>query len=201
MKLYYAPGACSQSPHIVLRETGADFTLEKVNLKDKTTEHGENYLEVNPKGYVPALEIAPGKVLTEGPAIVQYLADQYPAAKLAPAAGTLDRYHLQSWLNFITSEIHKSFSPLFNPAIPDEVKARFKEQLAKRFAYLQTHLSQQDYLMPDGFSVADAYLFVTSGWAKPMGIDLQQWPALATYRQRIAERPSVKAALAAEGLA
>lgn len=201
MKLYYAPGACSQSPHIVLREVGADFTLAKVNLKDKTTEHGENYLEVNPKGYVPALEIAPGKVLTEGPAIVQYIADQYPASKLAPAAGTLDRYHLQSWLNFITSEIHKSFSPLFNPAFSDEVKARFKEQLVKRFAYLQEHLAQQDYLMPTGFSVADAYLFVTSGWAKPMGIDLQQWPALAAYRQRIAERPSVKAALAAEGLA
>jgi glutathione S-transferase len=201
MKLYYAPGACSQSPHIVLREAGVDFTLEKVDLKSKITEHGENYQKVNPKGYVPALEIAPGKVLTEGPAIVQYIADQYPAAKLAPAAGTLERYHLQSWLNFITSEIHKSFSPLFSSALSDDVKAKFKEQLAKRFAYLQTHLAQQDYLLAGGFSVADAYLFVTSGWANSVGIDLQQWPALAAYRQRIAERPSVKAALAAEGLA
>jgi glutathione S-transferase len=201
MKLYYAPGACSQSPHIVLREAGVDFTLEKVDLKSKITEHGENYQKVNPKGYVPALEIAPGKVLTEGPAIVQYIADQYPAAKLAPAVGTLERYHLQSWLNFITSEIHKSFSPLFSSALSDDVKAKFKEQLAKRFAYLQTHLAQQDYLLAGGFSVADAYLFVTSGWANSVGIDLQQWPALAAYRQRIAERPSVKTALAAEGLA
>ncbi|HEX5538610.1 MAG TPA: glutathione transferase GstA [Methylophilaceae bacterium] len=201
MKLYYAPGACSQSPHIVLREAGADFTLEKVDLKSKTTEHGENYLTVNPKGYVPALEIAPGQVLTEGPAIVQYVADKYPSAKLAPAPGTLERYHLQSWLNFITSEIHKTFSPLFNPAFSDEVKAKFREQLGKRFAYLQTHLSQQDYLLPSGFSVADAYLFVTSGWSGHVGIDLQQWPALAAYRQRIAQRPAVQAALAAEGFA
>jgi glutathione S-transferase len=132
---------------------------------------------------------------------VQYIADQYPAAKLAPAAGTLERYHLQSWLNFITSEIHKSFSPLFSSAFTDDVKAKFKEQLAKRFGYLQTHLAQQDYLLAGGFSVADAYLFVTSGWANSVGIDLQQWPALAAYRQRIAERPSVKAALAAEDLA
>lgn len=200
MKLYYTPGTCSQSPHIVLREVGAEFTLEKVDLKNKTTEHGENFLQVNPKGYVPALEIEPGTVLTEGPAIVLYLANKYPAANLAPPAGSLERYQLQSWLIFINSEIHKSFGPLFNPAMPDEAKALFKQQIGKRYDYLQTHLSKQDNLMPSGYSVADVYLFVITGWSKNMGIDLNQWPALMAYRQRISERPAVKAALTAEGL-
>lgn len=200
MKLYYTPGACSQSPHIVLREAGAEFTLEKVDLKNKTTEHGEDFLQVNPKGYVPALEIEPGTVLTEGPAIVLYLANKYPAAKLAPPAGSLERYQLQSWLIFINSEIHKAFGPLFNPAMPDEAKVLFKQQIGKRYDYLQTHLSKQDNLMPSGYSVADVYLFVITGWSKSMGIDLNQWPALIAYRQRIGERPAVKAALAAEGL-
>lgn len=201
MKLYYTPGACSQSPHIVLREVGADFTLVKVDLKNKTTEHGEDFLQINPKGYVPALEIEPGTVLTEGPAIVLYLANKYPAAKLAPPAGSLERYQLQSWLTFINSEVHKAFGPLFNPTMPDEAKLLFKQQIAKRFDYLQSHLSKHDYLMPSGFSVADAYLFVISGWSKSMGIDLHKWPALVAYRQRIGERPAVKATLAAEGLA
>jgi len=201
MKLYYTPGACSQSPHIVLREVGAEFTLEKVDLKNKTTEHGEDFLQVNPKGYVPALELEPGTVLTEGPAIVLYLANKYPAAKLAPPAGSLERYQLQSWLAFINSEVHKAFGPLFNPVMPDEAKAISKQQIGKRFDYLQKHLSKQDCIMPSGFSVADAYLFVISGWSNNMGIDLQQWPAMAAYRQRIGERPAVKAALAAEGFA
>lgn len=199
MKLYYSPGACSQSPHIVLREAGLDFELEKVNLKTKVTEHGQDFLKINPNGYVPALEIGGGTVLTEGPAIVQFIADQAPAAELAPPAGTLERYYLQSWLNFITSEIHKGFSPLFNPAFADDAKTLFKAQLRKRFDYVETHLSTHEYLMPAGFSVADAYLFVTSGWAAPLGIELQSWPALMAYRQRIAARPAVKAALAAEG--
>ncbi len=201
MKLYYSPGACSQSPHIILREAGLDFELEKVNLKTKVTEHGQDYTLVNPKGYVPALEIEPGKVLTEGPAIVQFIADKAPAASLAPLPGSMERYQLQSWLNFITSEIHKSFSPLFNESFPEEAKKLYKEQLAKRFDFIETHLTHQPYLMPSGFSVADAYLFVISGWAPHVGIDLKKWPQLTAYRERIAIRPAVKAALAAEGFA
>ena len=200
MKLYYSPGACSQSPHIVLREAGLDFELEKVDLKTKVTEHGEDYTQVNPKGYVPALEIEPGQVLTEGPAIVQFIADKVSASKLAPPPGTMERYQLQSWLNFITSEIHKSFSPLFNGAFPAEAKKLYREQLAKRFDFIEKNLARHPYLMPSGFSVADAYLFVTSGWAPHVGIDLKKWPHLTAYRERIAMRPAVKAALAAEGL-
>lgn len=201
MKLYYTPGVCSQSPHIVLREAGLEFTLEKVDPKTKLTESGKNFLEVNPNGYVPALEIEPGLVLTEGPAIVQYLADRAPAAKLAPAAGTLGRYQLQSWLNFITSEIHKGFSPLFKPGFSEETKTQFKELLAKRFDYVEQHLAKQDYLLDSGFSVADAYLFVTTGWSAFVGIDLARWPAIVAFRERIAARPAVRAALVAEGLA
>lgn len=201
MKLYYAPGACSQSPHIALREAGVDFELEKVDLASKTTERGTDYRQINPRGYVPALEIAPGNVLVEGPAIVQYIADQYPAAKLAPPTGTLERYHLQSWLNFISSEIHKSFGPFFGSGFTDDVKSKFAQHLAQRFSYLQTHLASQQYLMGDSFSVADPYLFVNLSWVIYAGLDLQQWPALADYRNRIAARPAVQAALQAEGLA
>lgn len=201
MKLYYSPGACSQAPHIVLRELGLDFTLEKVDGKTKKTETGADFLAVNPLGYVPVLEIEPGLVLTEGPAIMQYLADRKPEAKLAPANGTLGRYQLQSMLNFVTSEIHKGFSPLFKPTMPEEAKTQFKDQLGKRFDYLEERLSKQDYLMESGFSVADVYLFVTSGWSGHVGIDLAKWPAIRAFRHRIGERAAVKAALVAEGLA
>lgn len=201
MKLYYAPGVCSQAPHIVLREAGFNFTLEKVDLSTKKTESGTDYLTINPNGYVPALEIEPGLVLTEGPAISQYLADKKPEAKLAPANGTLERYQLQSMLNFITSELHKSYSPLFKPNLPAEVKTIYKELIGKRLDFIETRLAKQDYLMPSGFTIADAYLFAVSGWSGHVGIDLAKWPSLQAYRQRIAERPAVEAALVAEGLA
>jgi glutathione S-transferase len=200
MKLYYSPGACSQAPHIVLRELGLEFTLEKVDTKTKKTETGADFLAVNPNGYVPVLEIEPGLVLTEGPAITQYLADRKPQAKLAAPNGTLERYQLQSMLNFITSEIHKTYSPLFKPAMPPEAKTQFKELLGKRFDYLEKILCKQDYLMKSGFSIADPYLFVTTGWSPYVSVDLAKWPAIEAFRKRIGERPSVKAALVAEGL-
>lgn len=198
MKLYYSPGVCSLAPHIALREAGLPFTLEKVDLKSKTTARGDDYRNVNPNGYVPALEIEAGLILTEGPAIMQYIADRAPAAKLAPAAGTLERYRLQSWLNFITAEIHKGFSPLFNPDLHDSAKAAAREQLAKRFDHVEKHLQRQEYLLHDGFSIADAYLFVTTGWSGFVGIDLHKWPAIVAHRNRVASRPAVKAALEVE---
>lgn len=200
MKLYYMPGVCSQAPHIVLREADLNFTLEKVDGKTKKTESGADYLAINPNGYVPALEIEPGLVLTEGPAIMQYLADKRPAAKLAPAAGTLERYQLQSWLNFITSEIHKGYSPLFKAELSADAKGVLRDQLAKRLDYVEQHLSGQDYVMASGFTIADAYLYVVTGWSGFVGIDLAKWPKISAFRQRIGERPAVKAALAAEGL-
>lgn len=200
MKLYYTPGTCSQAPHIVLREAGIDFTLEKVDNASKQTETGADYLAINPNGYVPALEIEPGLVLTEGPAIMQYLADKKPQAKLAPANGTLERYQLQSMLNFITSELHKSYSPLFKPGFPAEGKTAYKELLAKRYGVIEAILSKQEYLLPFGFSIADIYLFVVSGWSGFVGVDLAPFPALQAWRARIADRPAVHAALVAEGL-
>ena len=200
MKLYYSPGACSLSPHIVSRELGIPLDLKKVNTKDKKIEDGGDFWKVNPKGYVPALELDNGQVLTEGPAIVQYLADQKPDAGLAPKNGTLERYKLQEWLNFITSEIHKSFSPLFRPTTPDEYKKIAKENLAGRFNWLDKELGGREYLTGK-FSVADAYLFTVLSWTKPTQIDTSKWPNLVAYMGRIAARPKVKEALKAEGLA
>ncbi|MCC2971013.1 glutathione transferase GstA [Massilia sp. IC2-476] len=200
MKLYYAPGACSLASHIVLREAGLDFTLDKVDTNSKRTAEGKDFLTISPHGYVPALEIEPGLVLTEGPAILQLLADKAPGAQLAPGAGTLARYQLQSWLNFITSEIHKGFSPLFKPEMPAEAKALFVEQLGKRFDVLERHLAQNDYLVGERYSIADAYLYVTTNWAAYLGISLDRWTALNAFRARVAARPAVQAALAAEGL-
>ena len=200
MKLYYSPGACSLSPHIVARELGLPLELQKVSTKDKTLEGGGDYWPVNGKGYVPALQLDDGQVLTEGPAIVQYLADRKPEAGLAPKSGTLERYRLQEWLNFITAEIHKSFSPLFRPNTPDEYKAITKENLGKRFDWLDKQLAGKDFLMGKQFSVADAYLFVLLGWTKPTGIDLSRWPNLAAFHARVAARPKVKEAMVAEGL-
>ncbi|WP_297485603.1 glutathione transferase GstA [Ferrovum sp.] len=198
MKLYFSPGACSLSPHIVLRELGLPFDLVKVNLRSKQLSDGSDFCAINPKGYVPLLILDDGTKLTEGPAIVQYLADLRPESGLAPANGTLPRYQLQSWLNFISTELHKQFSPLFNPTFPDTVKDFQKERLALRFDQLSDTLKTQEYLMPGGFTVADAYLFTVLGWAHPMGISLERWPELQAYLARIQSRPSVQAAQQAE---
>ena len=200
MKLYYAPGACSLSPHIVTRELGIPVELKKVNTKDKTFEGGGDYWKVNARGYVPALELDNGQVLTEGPAIVQYLADQKPDAGLAPKNGTFERYRLQEWLNFLTSEVHKQFSPLFKPNTPDDYKSIAKQNIATRFDWLDKQLEGKDYLMGKQFTVADAYLFVLLNWTRPTQIDLSKWPNLGAYQKRVAARPKVKEALQAEGL-
>jgi glutathione S-transferase len=201
MKLYYSPGACSLSPHIALREAGIPFTLEKVDLgKHALAGGGGDYYGVNPKGYVPALELDDGQVLTEGPAIVQYIADQRPQSGLAPAAGTMERYRLAEWLNFITSEIHKSFSPLFNEAAAPAWKDAARANIAKRLDVIERQLDGRQYLLGERFTVADGYLFTVlnwSGWAK---FDLSKWPRVQSYLARIAERPKVREALAAEGL-
>ena len=200
MKLYYSPGACSLSPHIVARELGLPVRMQKIDNKAKTVDGGGDYWQVNGKGYVPALQLDDGQVLTEGPAIVQYLADRKPEAGLAPKNGTPERYRLQEWLNFLTAEIHKSFSPLFRPNTPEEYKAISKENLGKRFDWLDKQLAGKDFLMGKQFSVADAYLFVLLGWNKPLGIDLSRWPNLSAYHARVAARPKVKEAMMAEGL-
>jgi glutathione S-transferase len=200
MKLFYTPGACSLSPHIALREAGLPFTLHKVDLGTKTVDAGGNYVEVNGKGYVPALELDNGEVLTEGPAIVQYIADQKPETGIAPRAGTMERYKLQEWLNFITSEIHKPMGSMFNPAQTPEWKEAVKATLAKRLDWLSKQLEGKSYLMGDSFSVADGYLFTVLGWAKIVGFDLSKWPVVQQYCARIAERPTVVEAMKAEGL-
>ncbi|MBL8382134.1 MAG: glutathione transferase GstA [Burkholderiales bacterium] len=200
MKLYYSPAACSLSPHIVAREAGIEVELVKADTKTKKMADGGDYWQVNPKGYVPALALDNGQLLTEGPVIVQYLADLKPGAGLIPAAGTLERYRVQEWLNFITSEIHKSFSPLFNPAAVAEWKEAAKANLAKRFALVGQHLEGKQYLMGDTFTVADAYLFTVANWGQFVGIDIGQWPALKAHHARVAARPKVQEALKAEGL-
>ncbi|HEY2338340.1 MAG TPA: glutathione transferase GstA [Burkholderiales bacterium] len=200
MKLYYSPGACSLSPHIVSRELGLPVELKKVNNKDKTFDGGGDFRKVNAKGYVPALELDNGQVLTEGPAIVQYLADQKPDAGLAPKAGTFERYKLQEWLNFITSELHKGFSPLFRPNTPEDYKPVAKENIGNRLQWLDQQLAGKDYLMGKTFTVADAYLFVVVGWSKHVGIDTSKYPNLSAYLARVGARPKVQEALKAEGL-
>lgn len=200
LKLYYSPGACSLSPHIALREAGLTFDLEQVNLKEKTTKSGDDYLKINPKGYVPALKLDNGYVLTEGPAIVQYIADQRPKLNLAPENGSPERYQLQEWLTYIGTEIHKTFSPLFNPATPEDYKAIAKESLAKRFSYVDEKLKGRDYLTGSHFTVADAYLFTVTNWANFVQIDLSPYPNLKAFQARVAARPKVQEALKAEGL-
>ena len=200
MKLYYSPGACSLSPHIALREAGIPFDLQKVSTKTKEIDGGGDFWTVNGKGYVPALQLDSGEILTEGPAIVQYIADQKPESGLAPKAGSLERYRLQEWLNFITSEIHKQFSPLFNPATNAEWKAGVTANLTKRFDWLDKQLAAKNYLMGDQFTVADGYLFTVLSWGKYVDIDIAKWPALAAYVARVAARPKVQQALTAEGL-
>ncbi|HUN45370.1 MAG TPA: glutathione transferase GstA [Stellaceae bacterium] len=201
MKLYFSPGACSLSPHIVLQEAGLAADLVQVDLKAKTTKTGGDFRSINPKGQVPTLELDDGDVLTEGPVIVQYIADRKPESKLAPAAGTKERYRLQEWLNYITSEMHKGFSPLFNPNAPDQWKQAVKDMLALRFDFLSKKLEGKPYLMGGTFTVADAYLFTILSWGKYHNIDYAaKWPVLQAYLGRVAERPAVQAALKAEGL-
>lgn len=208
MKLYYSPGACSLSPHIVLREAGLPFDLFKVDLKSKKTETGDDFTVINPKGYVPVLELEPvagqsTERLTEGPAIVQYLADQVPNKKLAPPSGTLERARLQEWLNFISTELHKTFSPLFSPSTPEDYKRQLKEKIVSRLSHVDQTLGRhgKPWLLGEHFSVADAYLFVVTSWARNMGIDIEGLANVGQYMGRVRERPAVAAALRAEGLA
>ncbi len=200
MKLYYSPGACSLSPHIALHEAGLSFEALLASTKTKKLADGSDFLAINSKGQVPVLELDNGVRLTEGPAIVQYIADQAPAAQLAPAAGSFERYQLQEWLNFITSELHKGFSPLFAPGTPDDYKAIARQRLNDRLAWVDQQLAGRDYLLASGYSVADIYLFVVSGWGQYVGVDISGLAHLGALRGRIAARPAVQAALKAEGL-
>lgn len=200
MKLYFSPGACSLSPHIVLREAGVPFDLEQVDLKTKRTKAGADYLAINPKGQVPALRLDDGETLTEGPAIVQYVADQKPNAGLAPPAGSMPRYRLIEWLNYISTELHKSFGALFQPTTPDAYKTIVKEGLEKKFVLLDEQLASGQYLLGDGFSVADAYLFTVLNWTNFLKIDISGHPNLKAYIARVGARPKVREALKAEGL-
>lgn len=200
MKLYYSPGACSLSPHITLRETGLNFELVQIDLATKKTASGQNYLEINPAGYVPCLQLDDGRMLTEGPAILQYLADQAPGKLLAPANGSFERYHLQQWLNFISAELHKSFSPLFNPGASEDWKNAVRQTIAARLGVVASRLKDAPYLLGDSLSVADIYLFVVLGWAAYVNLDLSPWPALQAFMGRVGGREAVQAALRAEGL-
>jgi Glutathione S-transferase len=200
MKLYYMPGACSLSPHIVALEAGIPLQLVKVDGKTKRTENGDDFLQINPKGYVPTLLLDSGELLTEGPAVVQYLADQKPESALAAPNGTLPRYHLQEMLGYINSELHKTYSPLFKPDTPEATRAERKEYLLRRYQLIEDVLAKQPFLLGDHFTVADAYLFTITNWARHVELDLSGFPALLAFQKRVAERPAVQEALEAEGL-
>ena len=200
MKLYYAPGACSLSPHIALLEAGLPYDLVKVDLRAKKLENGDDYLKINPKGQVPALALDSGELITEGPVIVQMIADKVPAKNLAPARDSTERYKLQEWLTYINGELHKNIGPLFNPALSDEAKGVFKDRAMGKFKYLDGQLAGRDYLMGKQFTVADGYLFVMLRWAESMKFDLSGLNKLMTYKDRIAARPKVDEALVKEGL-
>jgi glutathione S-transferase len=200
MKLYYSPGACSLSPHIALHEAGLAFTPVLASTKSHKLQDGTDYYGINPLGYVPMLELDDGTRLREGPAIVQYIADQVPAKQLAPQNGTLARYRLQEWLTFIGTELHKGFSPLFNPATPEEYKTIARNRLAERLAWVNEQLAGKPYLMGEQFTVADGYLFTVTNWSPVVGVDLAPYAHLNAYRERVAARPAVKAAMQAEGL-
>ena len=200
MKLYYSPGACSLSPHIVACEAELSLELVKVDLQSKLTESGEDFRQLNPNGYVPLLIIDDGNRLSEGPAIVQYLADLAPDKKLIPPAGAFERYQVQQWLNFISTEIHKSYSPLFNPAAPEAAKQLALETLTRRLDSVAEQLASQPFLLGDHFCVADVYLFVTLSWGQYVDVDISRWPALARYADNISKRPAVQKAMKEEGL-
>ena len=201
MKLYCKPGACSLSPHIVARECGLDFTQVNVDLQKKVTEQGEDYWQINPKGQVPALQFDDGSLLTEGVAIVQYLADLKPDRNLLAPTGSLTRYHTLEWLSYVSSELHKSFTPLFRPDTPEEYKPIVRAQLEKKYQTVNEALQDKQWLMGLRFTVADVYLFVVTRWAKAVKLDLSGLDALDAWFDRVAERPAVQAALKAEGLA
>jgi glutathione S-transferase len=200
MKLYYSPGACSLASHIALYETGLPFEIDRLIKTTKMTAGGENFMQINPKGYVPTIKLDDGSILTEGAAVLQYIADQKPDSGLAPKAGTMERYRLQEWLTFISSELHKSFSPFFNKDTAEEVKTNARNHLTKRLGYVETQLANKPYLMGDHFTVADAYMFVVVGWSNHVGFDLGPFPRIKEYLARIAVRPAVQAAMKAEGL-
>ena len=200
MKLYYSPGACSLSPHIALLEAGLPYDLVKVDLRAKKLENGDDYLAVNPKGQVPALALDSGELVTEGPVIVQMIADKAAGTNLAPARDTSERYKLLEWLNFITSELHKNFGPMFSPVLADDAKAFFKDRVMGKFKYVDGALAGRDYLMGKQFTVADGYLFTMLSWADRMKFDLSGMPNLVAYRDRVAARPKVMEALTKEGL-
>jgi glutathione S-transferase len=200
MKLYYSPGACSLSPHIVLREAGLAFEPVLASTKTHQLADGTDYYTINPKGYVPLLELDNGERLSEGPAIVQYIADQVPEKKLVPVVGTMARYRAQEWLNFITSELHKGMGTLFNPAMPEEAKSVARTKVTGRLKWVDEQLEGKQYLMGDSFSVPDAYLFTVTNWTAHTGIDISGFKNLSAFQARMAARPSVQAALKAEGL-
>jgi glutathione S-transferase len=200
MKLYYTPGACSMAVHIVLREAGVPFELEKVDLRSKRTQGGEDYVQINPKGYVPALRLEDGSVLTEVGVCVQYVADLAPQTDLAPVAGTMARYRLMEWINFISTEIHKTFGPLFDPSASGELRQRQIGLLAKRLDYVAEHLKQSGFLTGDKFTAADAYLFTVLNWTHVVKLDASAWPPLQAYIARIAERRAVRETMKTEGL-
>ena len=200
MKLYYSPGACSLAPHIVAHEIGIALALEKVDTKTKQTETGRDFTTINPKGYVPAIELDSGELLTEGPVISQYLADLKPESGIAPPNGTLARYRLQETLGYINSEIHKSYSPLFNPSTSAELREDRAQYLKKRYALIEKMLGASPYITGANFTIADAYLFTVTNWARIVKIDLSEFPNLLAFQKRVAERPAVQAAMKAEGL-
>ncbi len=200
MKLFYSSGACSLSPHIVASEAGIALELQKVDLKTKTMTTEGDYLAINPKGYVPALQLDNGELLTEGPTIVQYLADLKPQTGLAPPAGTLPRYRLQEMLGYINSELHKTYSPLFNPATPAETRAEREAYLRRRYGLVEKQLEAGKYLFGETFTVADAYLFVVTNWARMVNFSLAEFPNVRAFQERVAGRPAVQAAMRAEGL-
>ena len=200
MKLYFAPGACSLSPHIVLREAGQNPDLVQVDLREKKTKDGGDFLKVNPKGQVPALALDSGELVTEGPVIVQMIADRAKDKNLAPARDSAERYKLLEWLNFVGTELHKNFGPLFSPVLADDAKAFFKDRVMGKFKYLDGALAGRDYLMGKQFTVADGYLFTMLTWAERMKFDLSAMPNLLAYKARVAARPKVQEALSKEGL-
>ncbi len=200
MKLYYSPGACSLAPHIVLREAGAHFSIERVDLAAKKTADGGDYLAINPKGQVPVLALDNGARLTEGPIIAQYVADHAGDHKLMPKAGDFERYRVMEWQNYITAELHKFYSPLFNPKLDDNAKETFRGLLRRKYEWIETKLEGKHYLMGDHFTAADAYLFTVTNWARVSKVDISGLPNLAAYMERVAARPAVQAALKAEGL-
>ncbi|MEM9617495.1 MAG: glutathione transferase GstA [Pseudomonadota bacterium] len=202
MKLYYKPGACSLASHIALTEAGATFDIEKVDTKEQKTEHGEDFSKVSPNGYVPALKLDSGDILTEGPAILQFIADTNKGANLAPEGGTIERARINQYLNFIGTELHKAFSPFFSATgLEGEARQNAEAAVAKRFDYLEEVLSDgHTYLTGEQFTIADAYMFVVSNWSNFVGIDLKQWPNIAAFVGRVAARPAVKKAMGAEGL-